>query len=155
MLANELFGTEYPIAAFSHCRDVVAAVSRAGGLGVLGAVTYTPEHLDVELTWIEEQVGDRPYGVDLLLPVATADVAGRVSAEDLEALLVDPSPILPEEHRKFVARLLDEHGIPELPDGGAEARRLLIIRPQADGRLHLGPNQVHQEQAREYVPRLG
>jgi NAD(P)H-dependent flavin oxidoreductase YrpB (nitropropane dioxygenase family) len=122
---NELLGTEYPIAAFSHCRDVVAAVSNAGGLGVLGAVTYTPEQLDVELSWIEEQIGDRPYGVDLLLPVGTAAAARQISPEDLEALLVDPSPILPKEHRDFVARLLDEHGIPELPDGGAEARRLL------------------------------
>ncbi|HAM03535.1 MAG TPA: monooxygenase [Acidimicrobiaceae bacterium] len=122
---NELFGTEYPIAAFSHCRDVVAAVSKAGGLGVLGAVTYTPEQLEVELTWIEEQVGDRPYGVDLLLPVGTADAAARLSPEELEHLLDDPTPILPEEHRQFVSHLLAEHHIPELPDGGAEARRLL------------------------------
>lgn len=122
---NELFGTEYPIAAFSHCRDVVAAVSKAGGLGVLGAVTYTPEQLEVELSWIEEQVGDRPYGVDLLLPVGTADAAARLSADELESLLDDPSPILPPEHRHFVAHLLAEHHIPELPDGGAEARRLL------------------------------
>jgi NAD(P)H-dependent flavin oxidoreductase YrpB (nitropropane dioxygenase family) len=122
---NELFGTEYPIAAFSHCRDVVAAVSKAGGLGVLGAVTYTPEQLEVELSWIEEQVGDRPYGVDLLLPVGTADAAARLSAEELERLLDDPTPILPAEHRQFVSELLAEHHIPELPDGGAEARRLL------------------------------
>jgi NAD(P)H-dependent flavin oxidoreductase YrpB (nitropropane dioxygenase family) len=122
---NELLGTEYPIAAFSHCRDVVAAVSKAGGLGVLGAVTYTPEQLEIELSWIEEQVGGRPYGVDLLLPVGTAEAATRVSPEDLERLFEDPSPILPEEHRRFVSHLLDERGIPELPDGGAEARRLL------------------------------
>jgi NAD(P)H-dependent flavin oxidoreductase YrpB (nitropropane dioxygenase family) len=124
-LANDLLGTEYPIVAFSHCRDVVAAVSKAGGLGVLGAVTFTPEQLDVELGWIEEQVGGRPYGVDLLLPVGTADAARQIAPADLEALLDDPSPILPEAHRHFVAQLLEAHGIPELPDGGAEARRLL------------------------------
>jgi NAD(P)H-dependent flavin oxidoreductase YrpB (nitropropane dioxygenase family) len=123
--SHDILGTEYPIAAFSHCRDVVAAVSRGGGLGVLGAVTYTPEQLDVELTWIEQQVGGRPYGVDLLLPVGTAEAAARLSPEDLEALLVDPTPVLPREHRDFVARLLEQHSIPELPDGGAEARRLL------------------------------
>jgi NAD(P)H-dependent flavin oxidoreductase YrpB (nitropropane dioxygenase family) len=122
---SELLGIEYPIVAFSHCRDVVAAVSRAGGLGVLGAVTYTPEQLEVELTWIEEHSGGRPYGVDLLLPVGTAEVASRLPDEELNRLLEDPSSILPEEHRHFVTRLLDEHGIPELPDGGAEARRLL------------------------------
>ena len=122
---SELLGIEYPILAFSHCRDVVAAVSKAGGFGVLGAVTYTPEQLEVELTWIEEHSGGRPYGVDLLLPVGTAEAASRLSEEDLDRLLDDPSPILPEEHRQFVARLLEEHGIPELPDGGKEARRLL------------------------------
>jgi NAD(P)H-dependent flavin oxidoreductase YrpB (nitropropane dioxygenase family) len=122
---TELLGVEYPILAFSHCRDVVAAVSKAGGFGVLGAVTFTPEQLDVELSWIEAHNGGRPYGVDLLLPVGTADVAAHLSDDELERLLEDPSPILPEEHRRFVARLLDERGIPELPDGGAEARRLL------------------------------
>ena len=33
----DLLGIEFPIFAFSHCRDVVAAVSRAGGFGVFGA----------------------------------------------------------------------------------------------------------------------
>ena len=59
---------EFPIFAFSHCRDVVAAVSKAGGFGVLGAVAFTPEQLEVELDWIDEHVGDRPYGVDIIVP---------------------------------------------------------------------------------------
>ena len=63
-----MLGVEFPICAFSHCRDVVAAVSNAGGFGVLGAVAHSPERLDTELTWIEEQTGGKPYGVDLLLP---------------------------------------------------------------------------------------
>ena len=54
--------------AFSHCRDVVAAVTNAGGFGVLGGTAYTPEQLDQELTWIDEQVGGRPYGVDIIVP---------------------------------------------------------------------------------------
>ena len=66
--AAELLGVEYPILAFSHCRDVVAAVTNAGGFGVLGAVAHTPEQLEIDLQWIEEEVGERPYGVDLLLP---------------------------------------------------------------------------------------
>lgn len=66
--ASDLFGIDFPIFAFSHCRDVVAEVSRAGGLGVLGAVAHSPDQLDVDLRWITEQVGDRPFGVDLLLP---------------------------------------------------------------------------------------
>ena len=48
-LCDEL-GIEFPIFAFTHCRDVVAAVSKAGGFGVLGAVGFTPEQLEVELS---------------------------------------------------------------------------------------------------------
>ncbi|MGB5284880.1 MAG: hypothetical protein WBN29_10250, partial [Polyangiales bacterium] len=58
----ERLGIEFPIFAFSHCRDVVAAVSRAGGLGVLGAVAYSPEQLELELKWSDEHVDGKPYG---------------------------------------------------------------------------------------------
>ncbi|MGH3157281.1 MAG: nitronate monooxygenase, partial [Streptosporangiaceae bacterium] len=64
----EKFGIEFPLFAFSHCRDVVAAVTNAGGLGVLGAVAYAPARLDEELRWIDDHVGGRPYGVDVLVP---------------------------------------------------------------------------------------
>ena len=64
----ERLGIEFPIFAFSHCRDVVAAVSRAGGLGVLGAVAYSPEQLELELKWIDEHVEGKPYGVDTVIP---------------------------------------------------------------------------------------
>ena len=63
-------GIEFPIFAFSHCRDVVAAVSRAGGLGVLGAVAFSPEELETELAWIDAHVDGRPYGVDTVIPAA-------------------------------------------------------------------------------------
>ena len=66
--AAELLSIEFPIFAFSHCRDVVAAVSNAGGYGVLGAVAHTPQELEVDLTWIEEHTKGRPFGVDLLIP---------------------------------------------------------------------------------------
>jgi len=60
----DLFGIDVPIFAFTHCRDVVVAVSKAGGLGVLGAVGFTPEQLETELVWIDERIGGKPYGVD-------------------------------------------------------------------------------------------
>ncbi len=66
-LAAEL-GLEFPIFAFTHCRDVAAAVSKAGGLGVLGVAGHSLKNLTMELEWIENEVGDKPYGVDLLLP---------------------------------------------------------------------------------------
>lgn len=111
---TELLGVEFPIVAFSHCRDVVAAVSNAGGFGVLGAVAHTPEMLDTELTWIEEHTKGRPYGVDLLLPprYVGADEGG------LDATKV--RTLVPEEHRAFVDDLLERYGIPPAP---ADARR--------------------------------
>ena len=64
----DLFGIEFPIFAFTHCRDVAAAVSKAGGMGILGVAAHSPKGLRAELEWIEKEVGDKPYGVDLLLP---------------------------------------------------------------------------------------
>src|ERR687896_339796 len=74
----ETFGIEFPLFAFSHCRDVVAAVTNAGGLGVLGAVAYTPDRLEEELRWIDDHVGGRPYGVDVPVPdlSASGDAGG-------------------------------------------------------------------------------
>jgi len=64
----ELTGAEFPLFAFSHCRDVVAAVSRAGGFGVLGCSSFSAEQLEQELAWIDAHVGGQPYGVDILFP---------------------------------------------------------------------------------------
>ena len=50
-------GIEFPIFAFSHCRDVVAAVSNAGGLGVLGAGWFSPEEFKQQLDWLDQHVG--------------------------------------------------------------------------------------------------
>lgn len=109
--AVDLLGTEFPIVAFSHCRDVVAAVSRAGGLGVLGAADLSPEELDRELTWIDEQVAGRPYGVDLLIPV---DYVGKEQrGRPWEELVHE----LPDDHRAFVDEVLERYGVPPLPDG--------------------------------------
>jgi NAD(P)H-dependent flavin oxidoreductase YrpB (nitropropane dioxygenase family) len=106
----DLLGIEFPILAFSHCRDVVAAVSRAGGMGVLGAVAFTPEQLDVELAWIEGEVGDRPYGVDLLVPAKYVGIEeGGKSASEIASMI-------PDEHRQFVDGLMEKYDVPPLPD---------------------------------------
>jgi NAD(P)H-dependent flavin oxidoreductase YrpB (nitropropane dioxygenase family) len=106
---TDMLGMEFPILAFSHCRDVVAAVSRSGGFGVLGAVAHTPEQLDIDLRWIEEEAGGAPYGVDLLLPAkyAGADEGGL----DAEAV----RQLLPPAHQQFVDEILSRYGVPELP----------------------------------------
>src|SRR5271165_6031815 len=101
----DMLGVEFPICAFSHCRDVVAAVTNAGGLGVLGAVAHSPQRLETELTWIEEQTGGKPFGVDLLLPPKYVGAEqGGIDAKQARELL-------PEEHRAFVDDLLVRYGI--------------------------------------------
>ena len=74
-ICNRL-GIEFPIFAFSHCRDVVAAVTNAGGFGVLGALAYEPERLEIELNWIDDHVQGRPYGVDFAMPVKYVGAGG-------------------------------------------------------------------------------
>ena len=113
-------GIEFPIFAFTHCRDVVAAVSNAGGIGVLGAVGFTAEQLEVELKWIDEHT-DKPYGVDIVIPGKYEGKGEELDAEALEAKL---RALVPQEHREFAAKILADHGVPELPEG-EKARELL------------------------------
>ncbi len=104
-------GIEFPIFAFTHCRDVVAAVSNAGGFGVLGAIGFSPEELAIELDWIDEHVGDHPYGVDIVIP-GKYEGMGEMDPVKLEAQL---QSMVPDDHRRFARRILAEHGIPETP----------------------------------------
>ncbi len=109
-LARDL-GLEFPIFAFTHCRDVAAAVSKAGGLGVLGVAGHSAKNLKMELEWIEKEVAGKPYGVDLLLPARFAGSdRGGFDESELDARI-------PQDHYAFLDRLLDEHGVPPLPEG--------------------------------------
>ena len=111
----EMFGIEAPIFAFSHCRDVVVEVSKAGGFGVLGMARARADRVEEDLRWIDAHIGGRPYGVDILMPQKYEDVA----QVDIDAL--------PPEHVEFVQQLLDDAGIPRLPPQQADraARELL------------------------------
>jgi NAD(P)H-dependent flavin oxidoreductase YrpB (nitropropane dioxygenase family) len=106
-------GIEFPIFAFTHCRDVVAAVSNAGGIGVLGAIAFTPEQLDVELDWIDAHVGDRPYGVDIVIP-AKYEGMDEMDPDKLEAQI---QALVPATHKEFARSLLADHGVPDIPEG--------------------------------------
>lgn len=115
---TEMFGIDVPILAFTHCRDVVAAVSKAGGMGVLGAVAHSPEQLEIDLRWIEDEIGDRPYGVDLIVPAkyAGSDNGGLTMADIVS--------LIPDEHRRFVHDLMVKYDVPPLPtdEGSATSR---------------------------------
>ena len=106
----DMFGIEFPIFAFSHCRDVVAAVTNAGGLGMLGAVGHSPEGLEIDLAWIDEQTQGKPYGVDLLLPASYADTGSAVLDRDAVRQL------LPPEQQAFVDDILRRYEVPQLPE---------------------------------------
>jgi NAD(P)H-dependent flavin oxidoreductase YrpB (nitropropane dioxygenase family) len=111
---TDLVGVPHPIVGFNRSPGVVAAVTSAGGFGVLGASAYTPAELDAQLTWIEERTGGKPYGVDLLVPekFATGVGSGETSRapDDLVASL---RAQIPAGHLAFVRDLLDRYGIPE------------------------------------------
>ena len=108
---------EFPLFAFSHCRDVVVEVSKAGGFGVLGALAFDAEQLEVELNWIDEHIGGKPYGVDFAMPAKYIGQGGGEAAS-----LATLSEMIPAEHRAFVNQLLDEHGIPPLATEAAPMR---------------------------------
>jgi NAD(P)H-dependent flavin oxidoreductase YrpB (nitropropane dioxygenase family) len=101
----QLLGIDFPLFAFSHCRDVVAAVSKAGGFGVLGATAFSPEQLEVELQWIDAHVEGKPYGLDVLIPENMALKAEKdLTAGKLAARI-------PQAHRDFTDGLLKAHGV--------------------------------------------
>jgi len=118
LIAKQL-EAEFPIFAFSHCRDVVAAVSKSGGIGVFGALGKTPDQLDMELTWIEDQIGDRPYAVDIVVPATSLDrdEADPGAQARLEAMI-------PAGHRQFVEDILSSHGVAPDPDSTRSTERV-------------------------------
>ena len=101
----EKLGIEFPLFAFSHCRNVVTEVSKAGGFGVFGAVGLTPENLEIELKWIDENIDGKPYGIDLLIPNRMDHKnENNQTTEDLKDLI-------PKEYNKFVNNILETHNI--------------------------------------------
>ena len=129
-------GIEYPIFAFTHCRDVVVAVSKAGGIGVLGAVGYSPEQLKEELDWIDKHIGDYPYGVDTVIPQKYEGM----DEKDPEQLLESLQKMIPAGHREFVEKLLSDNGVPEAPETNGPKGGLLgwteaTAEPQIDEAL--------------------
>ncbi|QGN55891.1 nitronate monooxygenase family protein [Novosphingobium sp. Gsoil 351] len=103
-------GMTTPIFGFSHCRDVVAAVSRAGGVGVYGAGLHSDEQIAIDLKWIEEQVGDLPYGIDLLMPskYVGSDIGGLSGAQAKAAI--------PAEVTAFLDDMMVRYDVPETTD---------------------------------------
>ena len=119
-ICDEL-GIEFPIFAFTHCRDVVVAVSKAGGFGVLGAVGFTPEQLEIELNWIDDNIGDHPYGVDIVIPNKYEGMNADMSGDELAEML---KKLVPQQHLDFAKKVLADHGVPTA-DADSNALQLL------------------------------
>ena len=116
----EMLGIEFPLVAFSHCRDVVAAVSKAGGMGVFGAVSLPPDRLKEELDWIDSNVDGMPYGIDLIVPNKFEGKGEKISTEQLVNAI-------PQSHKDFTKEILSNHNIEtddliNLKDGAANFR---------------------------------
>ncbi|MXZ55292.1 MAG: nitronate monooxygenase [Gammaproteobacteria bacterium] len=99
----DLLGIEFPLLAFSHCRDVVAEVSKAGGMGVLGAAAFGPDELEIELDWIDENIEGKPYGVDIIAPTNLSPVASASARDQIESV--------PDKNREFALGVLEQHGV--------------------------------------------
>ncbi|MFF8901244.1 NAD(P)H-dependent flavin oxidoreductase [Streptomyces lydicus] len=126
-LSNRL-GVEHAVFGFTPFPAVAAAITRAGGFGVLGAVRYTaPDVLARDLDWMQAHTDGLPYGLDVVMPARKVE---GVSEADVEAMI-------PEEHRRFVTELLDKHQVPQLPEGEAAGWRITgwmeqVARTQLD-----------------------
>ena len=99
----DMLGIDFPLVAFTHCRDVVVEVSKAGGMGVLGAAGYNAETLEIELDWIDEHIDGKPYGVDLIAPTSMATTDDTTPEQTLD--------MVPDEHRDFARQILAQHNV--------------------------------------------
>ena len=111
----EMLGIEFPIFAFTHCKDVAAAVSNAGGLGVLGMGGSSPEEIRAEMRWLRDRCGDRPFGLDLIFPASVPETA--MNREQISVAITD-------EHRDFARRYMEKHNLKEVPPRAGEDREM-------------------------------
>ena len=104
------FGIDYPIFVFTPSEKVAAAVTRAGGMGVLGCVRFNhAEELESVLTWMDQNTDGKPYGVDIVMPAKVPT----------EGTSVDINKLIPQAHRDFVAKTLADLGVPPLEQASA------------------------------------
>ncbi|WP_335933262.1 NAD(P)H-dependent flavin oxidoreductase [Streptomyces sp. PTD5-9] len=125
---SKKLGVEHAIFGFTPFPAVAAAITRAGGFGVLGAVRYTaPDALARDLDWMQDHTDGKPYGLDVVMPAKKVE---GVTEADVEAMI-------PDGHRQFVRDTLAGHGVPELADGEASGWRITgwmedVARTQLD-----------------------
>ncbi|MBI2935532.1 MAG: nitronate monooxygenase, partial [Chloroflexi bacterium] len=125
------FGIEFPVMAFSHCKDVVAAVTNAGGIGILGTARKAPEQAELDIKWLKQKLGNKPFGVDVLIP------ASMPPTGDNESLRKQ----IPSEYWAFINKIKKEFNIPD-PKAWREGKA------SGEG---FGASLVTQETARKHI----
>ena len=121
----EMLDIEFPLLAFTHCRDVVVAVSKAGGMGVFGAVNLPPDRLKEELDWIQANIDGKPFGVDLIVP---NKFEGKSEGFDGDRLL----NAVPDQHKEFAAGIMRDHGIEDVDLESKRSNSLSFARNLGD-----------------------
>ncbi|EPZ16141.1 hypothetical protein M622_02900 [Thauera terpenica 58Eu] len=96
-------GIEYPVVAFTHCKDVAVAVINSGGFAVLGEALHTPDEIAADIKWIRERIGGKPFGIDLVLP---SSVPAEKSVAELLAMI-------PQEQRDFEQHIKQKYNVPD------------------------------------------
>lgn len=119
---SERFGIEHPIFGFAHDVATVAAITNAGGLGVYGATRRFPHEIADELAEIRRLVGDKPFGVDLVLPDGMPEHNSRAAIEKY----------IPDEHREFVQGIVDKYEVPEPSGPGMRTRFIRSAEIEAE-----------------------
>jgi len=144
---TEMFGIDMPIFAFTHCRDVVAAVTKAGGMGVLGAVGSSPRQLEIDLQWIQDEVDGKPYGVDLIVPA-------KYAGSDEGGLTVGSiNEMIPDEHRQYIDQILEKYDVPPL-EPGTNTGGLVGAKDDAAGPFSADSQMPNLEVALAFTPSL-
>src|ERR1700733_14396294 len=93
------------ILGFTPSEHVAAAISRAGGMGVLGCVRFNDAtEMDKVLDWMDSSTDGKPYGIDVVMPAKGPAEGGAI----------DRPQLTPEGHKEFVESTLLRLGVPPL-----------------------------------------
>src|SRR4051812_18921448 len=147
---SDSFGIDFGLFAFNYMPDVVIEVCKAGGLGVLGAVRFTPAELKEALDYIEANVGGRPYGVDVVMPAKTEAKAGM----DVSSMHEMLEGMIPQEHKDFVESVLEKYDVPKLPEGQQQQGRDLLSWNDTEAREQVAIS-LERRQVKLIVNALG
>ena len=120
----DILGIEYPILCAGMGpslvgektgtpKELVVAVSEAGGLGVLGASGFTVDEMREEIRAIRK-LTDKPFGVDLLLPSQTVSAGDQVPKGPQEIPLAELIKTLPKAHYDWIMKVKEDLKLPEI-----------------------------------------